>query len=465
MLILLWLTIKSFNYFQNVQIIISEINMNQKTKVTMLSISFLILISIGISFYLFLQLSILEEEIIQKKEDRVVIETYLSFLPSDKIINTPAYAVIETSKDSYDINDQHYSYKSDEGFMLISDSKNWNEIKLKALYNELKLNKHGEEFELLFKIIVHAEPDTNASGMHERTSEQLSLYFDFPAFPSTSMINFTRNMGTIHLYNGDKLTEVSQYAHTLSHEYGHHFTFYHMFKDNQLMNSEYEKIRNIQEHDVYYEISENYNHYLQNHMWYLFEIAAEDYVQLMGSPLTKNIVHYSDVYQRLYGNKTNLNLNSYNGYGQENMLIPLADEVDGLSEYFYKFISLEPNQSPYLKKSFDLSIRSGSTYHESTNGPLNFTHYKISWDDVYKYEEAIYTLISMDEDGSNIYPLKTVYPDDDTIAYIGTVSYEGGGYIHWNYDDIDKGTKIFIVTAVLPDGTIFKSNPLTYRFN
>jgi len=437
--------------------------MNQKVKIVSISVIFVLSISIGMALYLFFQLTTLKEEIIQKKEDRTVIETYLNILPSQKIVNTLAYNVIDANKDSINLDDQYYSYKAEEGFMLISDSKNWNENKLKELYYELKRNKHGEEFELLFKIIVHAEPDTNASGMHENNSEQLSMYFDFPAFPSAYIINFTRNMGTLHLYNGDKFTEVSQYAHTLSHEYGHHFTFYHMFKDNQIINSEYEKIRNIQEQTVFYEITENYDHYLQNHMWYLFEIAAEDYVQLMGSPLTKNVVRYTDVFQRLYGSNSNVNLNSYNGTIQENMLIPFANEVDGLSDYFHQFIGQQPDYPSYSKKNFDLSIISGSTHHESMDGPLDFVHYKIYWDDV--YEDAIYTLVYLDEDGSNNYPIKTVYPDEANYAYIGTVSYVGNGYIHWNYDSLDSGTKIFIVTALLPDGTLYKSNPLKYRFN
>lgn len=198
-------------------------------------------------------------------------------------------------------------------------------------------------------------------------------------------------------------------------------------------------------------------------MWYLVEIAAEDYVQLMGSPLTKNVVRYSDVYQRLYGSISNPNLSSYNGDIQENMLIPFANEVDGLAEYFYQFTEQQPDYSTYSKKNFDLSITSGSTHHESMNGPLDFIHYKISWADV--YDDAIYTLVCLNEDGSINYPLKTVYPGEANYAYIGTVSYVGNGYINWNYDNIDKGTKIFIVTALLPDGTLYKSNPLKYGFN
>lgn len=437
--------------------------MNQKSKIVSLSIALFLLIAISTSFYLYFQLSTLKEEIVQKKENKIIIETFISFLPSNKVVNKLAYDVIEMNQDSYDFENQYYSYKADEGFTLISDSRNWDEYKLKDLYNELKLNKHGEEFEDLFKVIVHAEPDTNATGMHENNSEQLSIYLDFPAFPSASIINFTRNMATIHLYNGDKITEVSQYAHTLSHEYGHHFTFYYMFKDNNLLNTEYEKIRNIQDHEVFYDISENYNHYLQNHMWYIFEIAAEDYVQLMGSPLTKNVVRYNDVYQRLHGSKINSILNSYNGNIQENMLIPFANEVDGLSEYFHQFIDQQPDSTSYFKKNFDLSITRGTTHHDSMDGPLDFIHYKITWDDV--YEDAIYTLLCLDDGGSTNYPLKTVYPNEANYAYIGTVSYVGGGYIHWNYDSLDSGTKTFIVTALLPDGTLYQSNPLKYRFN
>ena len=438
--------------------------MNNKDKREFFAVLLVLFCCLSLTVYLHIQIPILENNLKLKQENKVTIDRFINLHQSNEILNTRALATLDKEETEIDP-DIKYSYRTEEGFKMISYSDAWTTDKLKDLYDELKLNKHGEEFELLSKVIVYAQPDSYAAGDQQTLLESLHIVIDFPAFPKGSGITFYRSSGKIQLFNGDKYTEVSQMADVLSHEYGHHYTFYYFFKNNKLHGTDYEKIRNVEVGKVMYDWHKDYTYYQNNHQWYLIEMAAEDYVQLMGSPMTKNIVKYIDVNQSLHGAKVNYQWHSYNGTIQENILIPFADEVPGLAEYYNQFISDEPiTKTTYERKSFDLQITKGTSHHDAMSGSLDFTNYKISWDDIYKNDGAIYTLVCCDENGGNLFPIKTVYANQAMNAYIGTVSYESANKVYWSYDTFAQGTKNFFVTVVLPDGTIYKSNILTYKF-
>lgn len=154
-------------------------------------------------------------------------------------------------------------------------------------------------------------------------------------------------------------------AKTLSHEYGHHFVSYYMFDD--LMDADadvetYIRIRGLPE-DKVLNRSDNADdaQYLDMHYWYVGEIAAEDYVLLMGSPATRQVVDCYDVWDLLYGAvqpEASLANGAMNLFPQENLMIPLASDVDGLKEYFYSFIDETPTPTPQTP-SFDLAHRAG----------------------------------------------------------------------------------------------------------
>lgn len=436
--------------------------MFKNKKITQLSMFLFMFLMVFLCLYSFIRLPSLQAEIIAKEEDKKVIDLYLTNTKSNLKINETALAMLSENKLGDDQNIK-YAYRTAEGIDMISYSDSWNVSKLEALYNELKLNVHGEEFDLLDRVVIHGESDAYAAGAHSNLSKTIELIIKLPSLPFNSTVYFPFDMSVINLYNGDEYNQVADMAIVLSHEYGHHFTFYHMFKDKDFTNSEYETVRNIQGVEVFYDYANNYQHYLNNHDSYLIEIAADDYVQLMGSPMTKNVSKYVDVRQRLYGAKHPKQWRSYNGYIQGNVLIPFADEVDGLAEYFYRFVDEDPPEKlSYSKKNLNLSISIGSSSHQGSSGPLNFTHYVISWNNA--YDQAIYTLICADPDGKNAYPIKTVYPNQTTNAYIGTVSYETATMIYWQYDNIDKGKKIFFVNILLPDNTLIRSDILEYTF-
>ncbi len=68
-----------------------------------------------------------------------------------------------------------------------------------------------------------------------------------------------------------------------------------------------------------------------------------------------------------------------------------------------------------------------------------------------------------DDYANTIVPIKTVYPGDPARAYIGNVVLDRGS------SDIlrrrtQRGTRTFVVTAVLPDGSMYKSEPFDYTF-
>ena len=423
-----------------------------------------IAVLLGVSIFTFTQIPVLEQKIKDKQESKEKIDNYLSENHERPVQNEKALEVFEQPE--FVDKDILYSYRTPEGFEMISYSQKWNQSKLIELYEELKLNKHGDEFGLLYQVIVYAERSETVSGTHTNERRTLFLDINFPAL-ATGKITYFLNMGTIELYDGDSYTRVEQMAHTLSHEYGHHFTFYYFFQNgDSVRNSEYEIVRGLSGYNIRYDWWGESNDYLVNHHWYIIEIAAEDYVQIMGSPTAKRVVEYKDVRQTLYGAKHPDSYSSGNGTPQENLMIPLAGEVEGLYDLFHQAIGDEYPAAPALheKKDIKIQITSGSSSHNSMSGPLYFKHYRITWNDAYAGEGAIYTLVCFDEDNYYIYPIKTVHSGDTMQAYIGTVSRETTTMIYSQYDQLDKGTKTFIVTVLFPDGTMRLSDPMTYTF-
>jgi hypothetical protein len=161
------------------------------------------------------------------------------------------------------------------GVTFESYSTKWSTTdKLKQLEEELLENKHGEELDLLGRVIII--PNTPAG------KNVLGQYFaEYRYTPTYVKLNPNR---TIYLFDGDNQTTIESMAYTLSHEYGHHFMYYHLLnRENKLpgtwKTSLYTEKRGIQQqyqanvHDTTF----------GEYKWALPEIMAEDYVQLFGS--------------------------------------------------------------------------------------------------------------------------------------------------------------------------------------
>jgi len=360
-------------------------------------------------------------------------------------------------------------YKAPEGFTIISHSEAWGQDKLMLIYDELKLNRHGEEIKLLYEIVVFPKEEEYAAASYDLNTKEVSFYIRFPAIPNSFNVKFVWDIGKIHIYDGDKNTTIESIAASLSHEYGHLYTFYYMFQDERsrqasLDKSTYAVLRDAAKHGLITSSVPGTAYYQEHHL-YLIEAAAEDYVQLLGSPTTRQVASFIDVRQSLSGSRNPSNGTwSRNAFPQENMMLPLANDVPGLEAYFLGFIDADPVAPIEEKKEVNLQISQRSVQHHLTTGIRSFVNYLITWNT--PYPDAIYTLACYDPrdyKGFSI-PIKTVRPGQTASATIGIVTADQGHQILTMEDAIARGKKVFFVIALLPDGTFYCSNKLEYSF-
>ncbi|MCL2221060.1 MAG: hypothetical protein FWC20_02080 [Oscillospiraceae bacterium] len=362
-----------------------------------------------------------------------------------------------------------YYFETPEGFTMLSHSAAWNTQMLIALYEELMLNQHGEEIHFLHEVIVFADEDERALASYVIGSDTDRFTIEFSAIPSDFGVNFGRSFGTIHLYGGDTITTIEGMAGSLSHEYGHLFTFYHMFNDalqagESLANTEFARLREASRHDFIVSAGRGEDYWDQRFR-YLFEIAAEDFVQLMGSPTTRQVVDFVDVRQRLNTAEPPTNtLGARNAFPQENLMIPLANDVPGLKEYFFSFINREPPRPIEQKREIRLEITQHARLFDLVTGERTFLFYEITWNT--PYDGAVYTLVTYDPAnyvGWGV-PVRTVRPGITPSAIVGEYVIENDGQVRFMNDNLAVGTRVFMVIALLPDGTFFASEKLTHTF-
>jgi len=362
-----------------------------------------------------------------------------------------------------------YYFETPEGFTMLSHSAAWNTQMLIALYEELMLNQHGEEIHFLHEVIVFADEDERALASYTIGSDTDRFTIEFSAFPSDFGINFGRTFGTIHLYGGDSVTTIEGMAGSLSHEYGHLFTFYHMFNDalqagESLAYTEFARLREASRNDLIVSAGRGED-YWEQRFRYLFEIAAEDFVQLMGSPTTRQVVDFVDVRQRLNTAEVPAStLGARNAFPQENLMIPLAAEVPGLKEYFFSFINREPPQPIERRQEITLEITQHARTFELVTGERTFLFYEITWNS--PYDGAIYTLVTYDPANYSGWgtPIRTIRPGITPSAIIGEYVIELDEQVRSMNDNLAEGTRVFMVIALLPDGTFFTSEKLTHTF-
>ena len=172
--------------------------------------------------------------------------------------------------------------------------------------------------------------DSNVAGTQSQQQSEYRVFFDLPSLvPQTMEYSFHSNLSVIELYNMDEYSDISQAAHTISHEYGHHYTmFYFLQSEEAAKASEYYQLRGFGTYDkpVFFGSEDEY---YANHEWSIYEIAAEDYMQLMGSNTGKQTEEYLDVYDLATEYQGDTYSRTYdksivNVYPQENIYIPLA---------------------------------------------------------------------------------------------------------------------------------------------
>ena len=355
-------------------------------------------------------------------------------------------------------------YHTPLGFTIISYSEKWTGQKLVEVYDELLKNGHGDEIGYLSEIVLYPQGADYSDIMDaagERTDGDIDsyVYVDVPMlFPASLRYDADPLVSDITLYYMDRYDDVSEVAQTLAHEYGHHFTIYYFMQDDEAVrDSEYYAIRDFADydHEVFYN---DVMSYYENHMWDIYEIAAEDYVQLLGSPATKQTGEYMDGYDLLQADMDTYSPELFmNVFPQENIFIPLADEIPGLRQYYYSFISLESEYSTPLETvDFNLQISRHSKYGKRW--------YEITWDMVSTDPDVQYTLVCYDSDGLMYRPVRTVYGDGEAIAKVGSPVIRHGNWIYWWNDGIPRENRIFKLYMLLPDGRMIASEPFYVDF-
>ncbi|MDX8363769.1 S-layer homology domain-containing protein [Cytobacillus sp. IB215665] len=165
-------------------------------------------------------------------------------------------------------------YEGASGVTIESYSPKWKSVdQLRQVEQELLRNKHGEEFELLEKIVIYPDYPAGVDVVGQYYA-QYQWGTEWKLLPERK----------IELYGGDDFTTIGDIAHTLSHEYGHHFSFYHLIegeneKPANWKNSSYAEARQLSKN------SNAHSDGVGEYIWSLAEIFAEDYVQLFGSEL------------------------------------------------------------------------------------------------------------------------------------------------------------------------------------
>lgn len=359
-------------------------------------------------------------------------------------------------------------YNTPLGFPIISYSENWTDDKLIDVYDELLKNKHGNELGYITKIELY--PDNagysltmDAAG--DRTDGEVFdkyVYVDVPALiPPKLWYDTDLVVSEITLYYMENYDDASEVAAVLAHEYGHHYTmFYFMQDDEAVRESEYYTLRDADSfgHEVFFNTAQ---FYYENYMWDIYEIAANDYVQLMGSPNARQTKEYMDnmdlIVQGVSSPKSEYRAEYWNVFPQDNIFIPLADEVDGLGDYLGSFIEVQNEyDTPVESFDFHLQIERHSHYgHE---------YYTITWTMDSIDPDALYTLVCYDTSGNLFRAVRTVYGDEEPIAYVGEIVARHGNWITGWDDHINDGDRIFKLYLLLPDGRMIASEPFYVDF-
>ncbi len=359
------------------------------------------------------------------------------------------------------------TYQTPHGFSIISYSEKWKGTKLIEIYDELLKNMHGDEMMYVGEVAVYSgksqrdSEDTEVAGTRSARHDKYPLFFDMPFIvPESLKYTIKPKVSVIELFNMDRYDSADQAARTIAHEYGHHYTMYYFLKDNEsALESEYYQLRGIKElgREV---IFADWDEYMENYEWDLYEMAAEDYVQLMGSPNAKIQREYMDKYDLLRSGKEKydpvIDDRTVNVLPQENIYIPLADEVEGLESYYYSFIGEEKQLMPLEKADFNIKMR-----RKVSNDRV---YYNITWDKTSTDKDALYTLVCFNSDGEPYWPVKTVRGDEEPIARVGTPSIIKGTMLHWWSDNIPDEDRIFKLYINLPDGRMQSSEPFYADF-
>lgn len=343
------------------------------------------------------------------------------------------------------------TYTSPDGILYTSYSPAWSDPqKLSDLNAELLQNVHGAEIKLLHEIRIYDNykqgADVAGQYLFEMTTNVLT------GKP-------TMEPGTIELYGGKDHTTVASFARTLSHEYGHHVTHYYtiqadgfsLIDENRWRDTTYARLRGLSN-------DKRVNITGVEHRWQLAELAAEDYVQLFGSPLAKAETQFPSRVDEVVNGQDpgtlSWNASMYNVQPQENNLLPLASDVPGLYDFFYKRITgstgaFTPPAKPTLQLvSYEKQGDVGNQLRFTWSEPGEQTYYS-------------YTLVTYKDSDLLAEPIVTRTAAEPHEVRYGPVVVRKGSYIYTYQEPGATGTRHFKLYVFGKNGWVTESPELT----
>ncbi|MCX7568939.1 hypothetical protein OS242_03055 [Tumebacillus sp. DT12] len=343
-------------------------------------------------------------------------------------------------------------YTAPDGMVITSHSPSWDsQTKLKSLHEELLKNTHGEEIELLDEIVVHDDYPRGKGVAGQYIFQTVGTII-----PGTKQ---KMQPGKIELYGGREHQTVASFAHTLAHEYGHHVTHYYTLQadgypltdEKRWSQTSYARMRGLT-HDDRIAVEG------VDHRWQVAEVAAEDYVQLFGSPLAKAPTPFeSRIEQAMRGQEPSAmswNASMYNVQPQENILLPLASDVPHLYEFFHQRMKGEPGTYTPPKKP-ELKLVS---YAEQANAGYQL---KFEWEMPGEKDNYTYTLVTYGENDLLAEPIVTRKAGEAKEARYGSVVVQRGSYLYTYQEPNAKGLRHFKLYSFGDNNWVSESAELT----
>ncbi len=376
-------------------------------------------------------------------------------------------AINHTIENSHAISPEAVYSVTYQNIDFVSYSEYWDESKLDLLAHELFNNTHGSEITHVARVELHDENYDEYAGLHRSSHEKYSLPISINRLlPDDMTLDFSALSSVIVLTGADINTTVESMARTLSHEYGHHFTQYYFGFNGTSgdLAGKYASLRKEQGAPIYAVVTD-WNYYLDNHMWDIQEIAAEDYVFFMGSPLSKQQIDYLDnselatlyaANEIKYKEYMNLSITASNAYPHENPVLTPPCEVDGLAEYYYSFVDEQPPEYTNMADYGTLSMQLTQTAPDS---------YMMTWIPPITYSNTSYTLVAYDINDVILRPIKTIAGDEPASANFG-LQKAIRNYNEYTIDDglDDLDFVRFRIVITFFDGSVYFSEPYDVQF-
>ena len=364
-------------------------------------------------------------------------------------------------------NKNEYVYKD---IHFLTSVNGWDEERLEEVAEEFFLNKHGEEMRYVEAVVINAGDGMYCYG----NQEDIYIHYQAPItlfnfIPEDSKYNIAGKRSLLYVDNVSETLTTNDIAQSLSIAYGRHFVNYHMNIEGieEDRDTEYFKLRANENDNIRLEITDN-DDYINNYIWYLEEIAAHDYMFLMGSDNANRTLrgfvgarYYIDSVDEAYPAIAAYYRNARNITPHINVSLTLPDKVDGLSEYFYSFVNDDVPEYSGNQPMGDLNFKLKTKPSRSNFKKIS---YELSWDTPYDDDEILYSVIKYDmNDKVEVFQAHVIGNNEPSTLLDKSKNFRLYNTFY-EYDmRTDQEFKIRII-ASFPDGTITISEPLVVKY-